>query len=121
MVQKVIATLDAELVQLCKRNMNPPSLFRRVPIDTLPEFRWCDCIAELYLKAPLLLQLITSLVSKNDGRNKQKCGDTHYPGICMAISIMLNERNREMFRIQILLSLILFSLRVQKSCKLQAG
>ena len=75
-VQKIIATLDAELVQLCKRNMNPPSLFRRVPIDALSEFRWCNCIAELNLKAPLLLQLVTSLVSKNDGRNKQKCGDT---------------------------------------------
>ena len=72
---------------------------------------------ELKVKAPLTLQLVTALVSKNDSRNKQKCGDAHYPGICMAIAIMLKERDREMCGIQTLLSLILFSSRVQKQVK----
>ena len=116
-LRKVTATLDAELIQLSKRNTHPPSLFRHIPIDALPQFRWCDCIAELKVKAPLTLQLVTALVSKNDSRNKQKCGDAHYPGICMAIAIMLKERNREMCGIQTLLSLILFSSRVQKQVK----
>jgi len=113
-LQKVTSIIDAELMHLCKRNANPPSLFRRVPIDALPEFRWCNCIAELKLKVPTLLQLVSALVSKNDSRNKQKHGEVHHPGICMAIAVMLKERNREMCGIQTLLSVILFSSRVQK-------
>ena len=110
-LQKIITTMDAECMQLCKRSVNPPSLFRRVPVDALQQFQWCKCIAELKLKAPTLLQFVTALVSKNDHRNKQ---DVHNPGICMAIAIMLKERNREMCGIQLLLSLVLFSSRVQK-------
>ena len=117
-LQKVIATLDMELVQLTKRNANPPSLFRRVPLDdSLTQFRWCDCIDELKVKAPKTLQLVLALVSKNDDRNNKKCGDAHFPGICMLIAIMLKERNREMCGIQTLLSLILFSSRVQKQVR----
>ena len=113
-LQKLTTTLDAELIQLCKRNTNPPSLFRRMTIDRLPQFKWSDCIAELQAKAPITLQLVTALVSANDSRNKQKCRDAHFPGICMIIATLLKERNREMCGIQTLLSLILFSSRVQK-------
>jgi hypothetical protein len=113
-LQKIITTMDAECMQLCKRSVNPPSLFRRVPVDALQQFQWCKCIAELKLKAPTLLQFVTALVSKNDHRNKLKLQDVHNPGICMAIAIMLKERNREMCGIQLLLSLVLFSSRVQK-------
>lgn len=114
-LQKVIDILDMELVQLTKRNTNPPSLFRQIPLDdTLPQFRWYNCIDELKVKAPSALQLASALVSKNDNGNQKKCGDAHFPGICMLIGIMLKERNREMCGIQTLLSLILFSSCVQK-------
>ena len=43
-------------------------------------------------------------------RNQQKRGDAH----CMLMAILLKERNREMCGVQTLLSLILFSSRVQK-------
>ena len=84
------------------------------PIEKVSDFRWCDCIAELKLKAPILLEVVSALVSCNDSRNKQKRGDVHNPGICMAIAILLKERNREMCGIQTLVSLVLFTSRVQK-------
>ena len=104
--------LDAELTELCKRNT--PSLFRSVPVDAMCYFEWNSCIEELLLKAPTFLKIITSLVSKNDHRNQSKCGSAHYPGICTAIAIILKERNREMCSIQTLLSLVMFTSRVQK-------
>ena len=61
-IRKVTATLDAKFIQLSKRNTHPPYLFRHVPIDAL---RWCDCIAELKVKAPLTLQLVIVETSRN--------------------------------------------------------
>ena len=58
--------------------------------------------------------VVTSLVSKNDPRNTRKTGRAHYPSICTGIAIILKERNREMCGIQTLLSLVLFTSRVQK-------
>ena len=78
--------------------------------ESLPQLSWCDCIAELKVKAPVILQLVSTLVSKNDNRNQQKRGDAH----CMLMAILLKERNREMCGVQTLLSLILFSSCVQK-------
>ena len=112
LLKKVFATMDAELMELCKRNT--PSIFRRLPINAMSQFDWCDYIAELQLKAPTLLDIVTILVSRNDGRNKHKSGNVHYPGICTAIAIVLKERNREMCSVQTLLSLVMFTSRVQK-------
>ena len=114
LLQKFTVTLNTEITELCRKRANPPSLFRQIPFEKLSAFRWCDCIAELKLKAPILLQVILSLVSCNDTRNKQKCGAVHHPGVCMAIAVLLKERNREMCGIQMLLSLNLFTSRVQK-------
>ena len=44
------------------------------PIEKVSDFRWCDCIAELKLKAPILLEVVSALVSCNDSRNKQAWG-----------------------------------------------
>ena len=76
LLKKVTATMDAELMQLCKRSRNLPSPFRRVPIDAMPLFQWGDCIAELNLRAPTLLQVVTALVNKMTivtSRNSKMC------------------------------------------------
>jgi hypothetical protein len=113
-LQKVISILDVELVQLTKRKTNPPSQFRRVPLDdTLPQFRWYDCIDELKVKSPRTLQLVSALVSKNDDRNQRKRGDAHFIGICM-LAIMLKKRKCVAFKRY---SLLLFSSRAQKQVR----
>ena len=73
-------------------------------------FRWGDYYKELDQKAPLS-RIATSIVKHNDHRNK---GTHHIPGVCMAIAILLKERNREMCSIQSLLLLILFQSRAEK-------
>ena len=50
LLHKIIATLDSELTELCKRNSL--SIFRRLPVDAMSHFDWCDYISELQLKAP---------------------------------------------------------------------
>ena len=114
LLQRFTDTLNNEVTELCRKRADPPSLLRRIPIEKVPDFKWCDCIAELKSKAPILLQVLSALVSSNDNRNKQKRGDVHHPGVCMAIAILLKERNREMCEIQTLISLVLFTSRVQK-------
>ena len=65
-------------------------------------------MSELEEKAPLLLQIFQLIMSANDHRNQHKGGDQHYPGICMAMEVLLKERNREICGVQSVLSLLLF-------------
>ena len=92
-------------------------MFRRLSTNAMCTFDWQKCVEELKLKAPILLDIVLTLVSKNDGRNKHKSGTAHFPGVCTAIAVILKERNREMCSIQMLLSLVLFMSRVQKQVR----
>ena len=111
---KLFDLIDAECSKLCQRACNPPSLFRKIPVESLPKFQWGSCIKELEVKAPTLLRMLSMIVSRNDHRNQHKQGERHHPGICMAIATLLKERNREMCGVQTFLSLVLFSSRVHK-------
>ena len=110
---KVLDLICEESATLCKRN--PASSFRRIPIDSLSMFCWEHYYKELDHKAPIL----SRMVKHNDHRNSKKKGTHHLPAVCMAIAILLKERNREMCGVQSLLSLVLFESHVQKRvCKL---
>ncbi len=114
LLENLTSLVNAEVTDLCRKKNNPPSIFRKIPIEKLSAFTWQDCITELESKAPIILQVVTTLVSCNDKRNTQKRGKAHHPGVCMAIAVLLKERNREMCGIQTMLSLVLFTSRVQK-------
>ena len=64
--------------------------------------------------APILLRVLSKIVDKNNHHNQLKQGERHQAGVCMAAALLLKERNREMGGIQRLLSLVLFTSRVQK-------
>ena len=66
------------------------------------------------MNVPTLLKVFSTIASHNNRRNNHKLDKRHVPGICMAISTLLKERNREMCGIQTMLSLILFTSREQK-------
>lgn len=117
-ILKVLDVIGEESTSLCKRN--PASPFRRIPIDSFETFCWGDYYNELDQKAPLLSRIVTGIVKHNDHRNKNKKGTHHIPGVCMAIAILLKERNREMCGIQSLLSLILFQSHAQKRVCIQS-
>ena len=80
----------------------------------MSELKWDQCIEELRSSAPLLLEVLTAVVSQNDNRNAQKCGAAHFPGICLAVAAILKERNREMCGVQSIVSLILMASGVDK-------
>ena len=107
--------LDAECSKLCQRN--DKSAFRNIPVSQMSAFDWKPLTNELELKAPMLLQILRTLASSKDHRNKRKSDSAHYPGICTAASVILKERNREMCGIQSVVSLLLFSSHANKQVK----
>ena len=110
-IQKCMEGIALECSTLCKKSLpkkDVPSLFRKVPVEAMPTFEWKKCIDELEMYAPLLLKLVFHICRHRDNVNKQKKGDSHYPGVCMAIACILKERNREMCGIQSILSLMMF-------------
>ena len=113
-VDKVIDVVNEECTTLCRKSLQPISLFRQLQPDQIDVFSWGQCVAELKKHCPTTLRLFNMIVSRSDHRNAQKRGERHYPGICMAIAVLLKERNREMSGIQSLISLVLFDTRVQK-------
>ena len=103
--------IDNECTKLCA---DQKSVFKHIPVTDLGTFTWINFMDELETKAPTLLQILRTVTSHNDHRNKQKCGIAHHPGICMAVAVILNERSQKMSGIQSLLSMILFASHAEK-------
>ena len=61
LVQTFTEALNAEIIELCRKSANPPSLFRQISVEKLSKFQRFDCIAELESKAPVLLQVLSAL------------------------------------------------------------
>ena len=111
-VHKVFSSIDDECTALCRRT--EPTHFRKPPTEQLLHFNWSNYVSEMEAKSPLLLKLLRMIVSHSDSRNDHKYGDRHNPGICMAMAVLLKERNREMVSLQTYISLLLFTSNVQK-------
>ena len=109
---EMLDQLNRECSKLCQKHET--SLFCKVPGSALEDFHWDKFVQELHDKSPLLLQVMLTITSHNDHRNKSKTGKVHFPGICMATAILLKERNQRMTGVQSLISLILFSSHVEK-------
>lgn len=112
-ILNVLDQLDSECSKLCQKSTSP-SLFCKVPVSEIEEFQWDKFIKELKTKAPLFLQMLSSITSRNDHRNRSKSGRAHQPGICMAAAVVLKERNQKMTGVQSLVSLMLFASHVDK-------
>ena len=84
------------------------------------DFQWEKLVNEMHTRAPLLLQILSSIVSRNDHRRKWT-GRAHYPSICMAISVLLKECNREMTGVQFIMSLMLFSSHAEKKIAIMSS
>ena len=124
LIGKCADILREECARMCRRSNSP--LFRRLPIDKMEEFSFSECIGELDRICPVLLKLLTSVVTANDARNAErrvkfrKKSTHHYPGICIAAAILLKERNREMCGVQTHLALVMYHSNVKKKVHTQA-
>ena len=110
---QMLVNINKECSKLCRKK-KPVSLYRKIPVRMLSEFKWSDMITELEQTAPLLLQIFRCIVAHNDKRNKSKVGIGHYPGICMAMSLLLKERCREICGLQSVVSLFMYSNQCNK-------
>ena len=99
---KVMDLVNNEVDTLCRKqkDLDNPSPFRHIPVSTLQEFNFINRVSEMQAKCPFLYQLLIPLVQRNDHRNRQKYGDKHIPGLCLAFAILLKERNRQMCGVQ---------------------
>ena len=101
-----------EFLDLCRKG--EPSIFRRSHPNDYLTFKWADYGLELETRAPVFFQLCKAIVEHGDHRNEKKKGSAHLPAICMAIAVLLKERNREMIGLQTGISLLLYASHVQK-------
>ena len=112
----VLDEIESECQKLCSRNAISP--FRKIPPSEVVEFQWQSLVDDLLTKAPVLCQVLFSIVSSNDHRNKRKTGSTHFPGLCMAAAVLLKERNRQMCGVQSIVSLMLFATHAEKKVRI---
>lgn len=110
-----------ECGSLCRKTQEVKGLspFQKIPANQLAAFQWISLKEHLSAKAPLLFSLFSSIVSHSDHRNKEKADSAHYPGICMATAILLEERNREMCGVQSLISTLLYNSHTDKQVCVQ--
>ena len=115
LIRRVVTVIDDECTVnvLCRHSQESPSPFRKINISSMSS-GGVTTIHELVSKSPVFLQVLKTIASHSDHRNQKKRGDWHNTGICMSAATILKERNREMCGLQTILSLVLFSNRVQK-------
>lgn len=111
---KFLDLLDGECSELCRKTQDTISPFRHFPIEKLTEFSWDELADSMKTKAPTIYKIFSRIVSHSDHRNESKKGAQHTPSICMAIALLLKERNREMCGVQSAISIALFASQVQK-------
>ena len=111
--ERIIDKINSECFHICQLT-NPLSPFRKINASKCSSFQWKVLVEDLSQKAPTLLKILSSIVTSNDKRKQAAVTTAHHPGLCMAVSILLKERNREMCGLQSVISLLLFSSHVDK-------
>lgn len=117
LIAKVLDLVNKECNELCRKKKDP-SPFRKIAIEKIPLFTWdifADCFKSL---APTTFKFASIIVCHSDKRNEFKKGVRHIPTICMALAMLLKERNREMVGLQCVISVALFASQVQKKVRL---
>ena len=66
------------------------------------------------VKASTLHHILSSVVTHSDSRNKVKFDTAHFPGICMTVAVLLEERNQETCGIQSIISMFLYYFHAEK-------
>ena len=116
-LELVLHDLESECASLCKRSA--PSRFRKMGLqEMIDDFQWERLMSDLRTHAPLLLRILTSIVSTNDHRNKNKCrsctlswhlhghgcdfkreeqGDVWYTITCIPLAVFHSCREKGMF------------------------
>ena len=112
-MQRIVDNINLECFRVCQLT-TPLSPFRKVDASKCSSFQWKALVEDLTRKAPTLWKILSSITTSDYRRKKGAVIDTQYPGLCMAVAILLKERNREMCGLQSIISLLLYSSHVDK-------
>ena len=91
-----------------------PSLFRKFQSQTIAILTGKPVLTSLQQGPSFVVESLRNIACHSDHHNNKYVGSAHYPRIIMAAAVILKERNREWVGVQSLISLLLFSSRVQK-------
>jgi hypothetical protein len=73
--KQFVAQIDSECSRLCQRQPKS-SVYRKMPQALLADFSWKYAVEDLQSNAPTLFQILFTIASHSDHRNKTKVGDT---------------------------------------------
>lgn len=108
-----IDKINSECFCVCQLT-KPLSPFRKLDASKCSSFQWKVLVEDISQKAPTLLKIFSSIITSNDKRKQSAATSSHHPGLCMAVAILLKEKNREMCGLQSIISLLLYSSHVDK-------
>ena len=111
--ERTILKINSECARICQLT-KPLSPFRKIDASKCSSFQWKVLVEDVTQKAPTLMKILSSIVTSNDKRKQAAVTSAHHPGLCMAVAILLKERNREMCGLQSIISLLLYSSHVDK-------
>ena len=107
-----LAKINEECLRLCQHTkiLSP---FHKIDPDKFCLFQWKHFIDDLSHNAPVLLKVLSSITDRQ--KTATPIADSaHQPGLCMAVAVLLKQRNREMCGLQSVISLLLYSSHVDK-------
>ena len=111
--KRIIDKINSECFRICQLT-KPLSPFRKIDASKCSSFQWKVLVEDISHKAPTLLKILSSIITSNDKRKQTAATSSHHPGLCMAVAILLKERNREMCGLQSIISFLLYSSHVDK-------
>ena len=106
-IELILDALKAECVHLCGQRV---SLLRRTTPSDLVSLKWGSVISEWKKETPLFYSFLFAVAAPPRPKNATKgiSLTSRYPAVCMAGSILMNERNKHMSAIQHLVGILLF-------------
>ena len=114
LLKHFLCLITEECMELCKKG---PSKFRTIPVNQFVDFQWKDFVTELEEKSPILLKVLTAVVTRADRRCERTPKTNKHPGIITAAAILLKQRNREMCGIPSLVSLLMYAGHCEKQVR----
>ena len=117
-VVTVLGTMvEKELKKLCSKKVN--SIQRMASAQALKGFKWSSIVAEARVHAPILLQLLSTISSKQSRKNK--VDRSHNSVIGVLLCVLCKHRNPSMMLFQRVLSLILYAGHSAKQVRIALG
>ena len=93
-LERIVYKMNSECFRICQLT-KPLSPLHKIDASKCSSFQWKMLVEDLLLKAPTLLKILSPIIIANDQHKWAAVSGSHNPGLCMAVAILLKERNTE--------------------------